>query len=159
MGDIEFISGEAELLDHISALWESLNELHGTLSPHFHEAFEKRTFHDRKEELIAKSQVGRLRIDIACTRGQRKAIGYCVSTVDREGNGEIDSIFVEESYRHRGIARQLMTSATSWLESLGVNQKRVVVAFGNDEVLSFYTKFGFYPRSFTLFHKPSDPLG
>ena len=153
MDEFEYISGGPELLDNIADLWAKLNQLHGNISPHFCEVFQQRAFHDRKKELIAKSKTGKLRVDIARLNSGLDVIGYCVSTVDSNKEGEIDSIFVEEQYRCQGIAQQLMKSTLGWMGNLGVTKKHVSVVFGNDKALAFYKKFGFYPGTFELIQK------
>ena len=151
--EIEYAPGGIELLDDIAPLWGKLNQLHGTVSPHFREVFQKRTFLDRKEGLAAKSVGGGLRVDVARSNNGQDRVGYCVSTIDSEGIGEIDSIYVQEEYRCRGIASHFMIAALAWMDSLRVAKKRVVVGFGNDQALGFYERFGFYPANFELIQK------
>jgi ribosomal protein S18 acetylase RimI-like enzyme len=157
MNEFEYISGGPELLANIAPLWAKLNQLYSNLSPHFCEVFQRRVFRDRKKELIAKSQTGSLRVDIARSNNGVDIVGYRVSTVNSEGEGEIDSIFVEEQYRCQGVAQQLMKSALAWMNSLGVTKKHVLVAFRNDKALYFYEKFGFYPANFELIQKITNP--
>ena len=64
--------------------------------------------------------------------------------------GELDSIFIEESYRLQGIGMTLISRAIAWLDAYGAIRKRVSVANGNGEALEFYRKFGFYPRMTVL---------
>lgn len=153
ISNFEYISGGTELLDDIAHLWTNLNQLHANVSPYFFGVFENRVFNDRKKELLAKAQSEKLRIDIVKTKDNSNVIGYCVSTAKIKGQGEIDSIFVEEQYRHQGVARQLMNSALEWMNSLEVTRKTILVAFGNDKALAFYKKFGFRPSNFELVHK------
>ncbi|MCG0275390.1 MAG: GNAT family N-acetyltransferase [Thermosediminibacteraceae bacterium] len=64
--------------------------------------------------------------------------------------GEIDSIFVEEKYRNYGLGDRLMKRALEWLNSNHVKTKIIMVAEGNENVLEFYKKYGFYKRRIIL---------
>lgn len=151
--EIGYVSGGIELLDDIAPLWVKLNQLHATVSPHFRPESQKRTFDERRQELIGKSACGRFRIDIARPKNRLGTIGYCVSTIDMERTGEIDSIYVEEAYRNLGVGSHLMNTALAWMESCDVAKKQVVAGFGNDAALGFYERFGFFPANFELIQK------
>lgn len=153
MDEIEFISGSVELLDEIEQLWNSQKKFHCDVCTHFAENFGKRHFQQRKKELCEKSETGKLRIEIARIKGEPEPVGYCVSSVDKDGNGEIDSIFVKSSYRRLGIASRLVDASLKWMDSLGAKKKTISVLFGNDTAIDFYKKFNFYPRTFELEQK------
>jgi ribosomal protein S18 acetylase RimI-like enzyme len=148
--EIDYLSGGVELLDAMGPLWEKLNALHAIVSPHFADSFRKGSFGMRKAHLLDKSKTAQLRVDIAQEHGSPRLVGYCVSTVDTEGTGEIDSLFVEENCRGRGIGGRLMQAALSWMNERGAKKKHLAVAFGNTAALGFYERFGFYPRNIEL---------
>jgi len=75
-------------------------------------------------------------------------IGYCVSTVDNRKVGEVESLFIEDRYRGLGIGDNLMKKALSWMDNVSTVKKIINVAYGNEKVFSFYSKYGFYPRSY-----------
>ncbi len=77
-------------------------------------------------------------------------IGYCISTVNKELIGEIDSLFVEKEYRKYGLGDQLMNRALDWLNNNKVKTKIIGVAEGNENVLEFYKRYGFYKRRVIL---------
>lgn len=138
-------------------MWEKLNRHHANVSPHFKEAFRQFTFDERRERLLAKARTGKLRIDLARKCGEREYAGYCISSIDTDRQGEIESIFVEERRRGRGIGQALMQRALAWMDGKGVSQRSVAVAFGNEEAFRFYAKFGFYPRITRLRWKGKAP--
>lgn len=153
MQRIEYVVGGLELLDAVGPLWEQLNEHHGRRSPHFADEFGERTFADRKTDLLEKASRSTVRVDLARATVAARFVGYCVSSVDREHVGEVDSIYVESEYRGLGIGNVLMERTLSWMDSVGVDSKVIVVAFGNEESFAFYSRYGFFPRHTVLRHR------
>ena len=72
--------------------------------------------------------------------------GYCISSVDKNNTGEIDSIFVLHSCRGLGIGEQLMQKGLQWMDEIGAEKIVVNVAAGNEQAFGFYERYGFYPR-------------
>lgn len=77
-------------------------------------------------------------------------VGYCISTINSEPAGEVDSFFVEEQYRKQGLGDKLMQRALEWLDINKAKTKIIVVAEGNENVLEFYRRYGFYKRRIVL---------
>lgn len=150
MIEIEYQIGESELLDSIEGLWSKLNLHHAEVSPHFSDQFRLNTFEKRKKDLVEKAIEGKLWIEVVKTTADRTIVGYCIGTVCSERVGEIDSIYVDPSFRGQGIADQLMSNIMSWLDSQNVIRKIVVVATGNESIFPLYQKYGFFPRTSTL---------
>ena len=112
------------------------------------------TFDKRKAYFVKVSAAGPLKLDLAFDpEGKGRYVGYCVSSCSAEKTGEIESIFVEDSYRSGGIGSALMTRALAWLDENGSIRNRVAASDGNDGVWDFYQKFGFYPRLTVLEQK------
>ena len=132
-----------DAIGSIRPLWEALNLLHQERSTDFKEHFKTNTFERRIEKFLALPD-GRLYVRAAEDSGA--IVGYVVATVSAEGAGEIDSIFIEDEYRARGVGRALMEQALAWLSGAGCGKISVGVAEGNDEVFEFYRRFGFFPR-------------
>ena len=133
-----------ESIDLIKPLWEQLNQHHLIRSPDFRQHYEQMTFEARKTDLLKKE-----RLCIILALSDRARIGYCVCTIAGE-TGEIDSIFVEDTYRRSGIGEQLMNRALAWLKAGGAKKKIVGVAAGNETAIPFYESFGFLPRMTVL---------
>ena len=72
-----------------------------------------------------------------------------IATVTGE-EGEIDSLYVDATYRGMGVGEGLMRRALNWLKGKPVNTRKLLVAAGNEEVLAFYARFGFYPKHILL---------
>ncbi len=147
---IDFIHGGPEYLDAIQPLWLQLNAHHGSLTRHFQEHYRTFTFVQRRSHMLDDARSGLLRVDLAFDTVESRSIGYCVSIIDEKNAGEIESIFVEPEYRGRNIGDELMSAALRWMDEHTVAKRMLSVAVGNEAVLPFYTKFGFYPRMVVL---------
>lgn len=152
MNEISYITGGMELLDAVAPLWEELNRHHRTVSEHFADAFAAFTFEVRRQPLVEKAAQGRLRVDLAkCGDGSdARYCGYCVSSIDTAGVGEVDSIYVCPEHRGQGVGDGLMRRALGWMDAEHVKCKTIVVVWGNEQVLPFYQRYGFYPRAISL---------
>ena len=110
------------------------------------------TFFQRKSYWLINLKSGQLRIDLPQIEDSHAVVGYCV-TIINEDLGEIESLYVDQPFRKMGIGNCLVTRALNWLNNQSVKTKRVNVAVGNEEVLRFYGRHGFLPRSITLEQK------
>jgi ribosomal protein S18 acetylase RimI-like enzyme len=150
MHNIEYTVVGAEKLDIIRPLWEKLIEHHRKRATHFKRLLESIDFEKRKIELLERSKIGHLRIDLAYDAEAGKLVGYCVSTINDKKHGEIESICVDPRLRRSGIASSLMEKALQWMDDMSTERKVLVVAAGNEEVYAFYERYGFHPRSIIL---------
>jgi diamine N-acetyltransferase len=134
----------------IKALWEGLNAHHLSRSTYFKAHFSKFTFEKRMEDLKKRD---RLMVYVAEDNGEN--LGYFIATVDSLA-GEIDSLFVKQSNRGKGLGKELMSLALKWLEQQNCETIRVSIAEGNEHALDFYRKFGFAERLIVMqrTHKP-----
>jgi ribosomal protein S18 acetylase RimI-like enzyme len=147
---IEYRAADEKGLDLIRELWTELNHFHVGKSVYFRQHYEGMTFEVRKGQLLKITAQGSLRIDLAIDTEKNRTIGYCVSSVSFEKAGEIESIFVLESYRRRGIGTILVGNALAWMDTMEVEKKRVSVSYGNEEMWVFYRTFGLMPRMTVL---------
>jgi ribosomal protein S18 acetylase RimI-like enzyme len=107
----------------------------------------------RKKQLLEKSCQGALHIDLARDSNTEEHIGYCVTTINPEKQGEIESLFIEKEYRGMGIGDNLMARALAWLKTMSVQKTILGVAEGNESVFPFYRRYNFYPRVTILWQK------
>jgi diamine N-acetyltransferase len=149
MNNFEFINGGRELLDLVQPLWEKLNKHHEINSNYFSDRFKNLKFEVRKNKFIKDNNLV-VKIDLINDVEKGLYIGYCISTINKELIGEIDSLFVEKDYRKYGLGDKLMNRAIEWLNSNQVKTKIIGVAEGNENVLEFYKKYGFYKRRVIL---------
>ncbi len=146
----EIIEIASQDLDTIGPLWEKLNEHQKARSPHFSRHYARRTWLARKTELLETSKNGSLRIDIAKDLDTGNLIGYCVSTVSADRHGCLESIYLEPDCRKYGIGDALIKKALDWMNEKQAKTKTLIVGVGNEEVLSFYARYGFYPKHITV---------
>jgi ribosomal protein S18 acetylase RimI-like enzyme len=147
--EITYIEGNEKDLDLIQPLWENLRQHHQKKSENFQDHYQNFDFNERKEDLLKKSSDGSLRVDLA-KDPEGQVLGYCVSSLSPELEGEIDSIYVDETWRSEGIGSRLMERALEWMDENHVKKRRILVANGNEEALEFYARYGFYHRATVL---------
>ena len=153
---VEIQTGGREFLDRVAPLWRGLRAHHAGVSEHFSDQLASRSFEDRRRDLVSKAI--KMKVDVACA-GERD-IGYCITTIDKENRGELDSLFIDEDYRRVGLGRRLAESAVEWLKAEGAHPIFLTVVVGNDEAVRFYETLGFYPRTVVMVYKePSQGLG
>ncbi|OXT09409.1 GNAT family N-acetyltransferase [Thermoanaerobacterium thermosaccharolyticum] len=145
MSNFEFISGGRELLDLVQPLWEKLNKHHEMNSKYFSDKYRNLKFEDRKNKFINDKNL-KIKIDLIKEKEKDLCIGYCISSIDKDLIGEIDSLFVEMEYRNCGLGDKLMNRALEWLNINHAKTKIIGVAEGNENVLEFYKRYGFYKR-------------
>lgn len=149
LSNFEFTHGSVELLNLVQPLWEKLKEYHEINSNYFSDDFRNLTFEVRKNK-FTKDKNLKVKIDLIKDKKNGLYIGYCISTISTDLVGEIDSLFVDEEYRKYGLGDKLMNSALEWLNSYEVKTKIIGVAEGNENVLEFYKRYGFYKRRVIL---------
>lgn len=148
--DINYIELNKEQINLIKPLWDNLRDYHSELSTHFPERYDAVKFEDRREEMLKKSENGVLKIDLVEDKNTASYVGYCISSISKENVGEVDSIYLDNRYRSSGIGSKLMERALNWMDEKGVETKKIVVAVGNEDLLSFYERYNFFPRHLIL---------
>src|SRR5215218_10504120 len=118
-------------LDAVRPLWEKLRAHHVPLLSKFSGEGPPFDFASRKQEILAKAAAGKIRVELVSVTPDAVDFAYCVSTVSAGGRGEIDSMFVEEQFRCRGIGSQLVRHALAWMDDMGASSKVVTVAHAN----------------------------
>lgn len=142
--EIVYKTGDGSIIDEAGDLWNELNRVHFEKSRDFKAEYQRYTFQDRRRELLNK---GELFIIIALLDNEK--IGYCISSLS--GNvGEIDSIYIKPNYRGNSIGSALIKKSLDWIRSS--QAEKIILRFiaGNEEVLNFYSKFGFKPSHVEL---------
>ena len=150
---ILYKSGGFEIIDQIADLWQDLNRHHASVSKHFSSHFESFTFQTRISSLQEKSRRNGVWIGVAIDSEANLKTGYCISSIDANNHGEIDSIYVKPEYRNRGIAGELMHRAMEWLADRQAKEISIGVVHGNESAHGFYARFGFFPKVAILMKK------
>ena len=140
-------SGGFELLPRIRALWYELKDHHSRLHPGFPDMSTPR-FELRESGLKAKA--ADLLVDFVVHKSDGREAGYCLSAIHGSAMGEIESLYVREEFRGRGIGGELARRALCWMDEKHVKSKCVSVLSGNREAVAFYERFGFRPRVYEM---------
>ena len=143
---MDIIELDRSRLPEIEDLWKELNSHHSQRSSNFKQYFDTLTFQDRLKQLMCKEN-----LSLFAVADTGLFVGYCIVTADRN-RGEIDSIYVKASHRGQRIGHELMMRAMEWLRMHDCRETSIYVAEGNEQVLSFYEKYGFSKR-FTVMAK------
>jgi len=144
---IKYFEIDKKELDQIKDIWNKLRLQHQLKSRYFSKDYENIAFKDRKEQLLKKSEKWVLKVDLAFDN--ENIVGYCVSSVSND-RGEIDSIFIEEEYRSVGIGDKLMKRSLTWMDNMGVKNRKIQISVGNEDAIEFYSRYGFYPKHILL---------
>jgi diamine N-acetyltransferase len=156
MHTVTYRTSGIDEIDLIRPLWEQLNAYHHARASSFKAHYEQMIFEDRKLHFFKVHGSGELRLDLALDTGTGGYVGYCVSSISAEKDGEVESLFVDAAYRSEGIGTVLLTRGLAWMDARGVKRKRVSVGNGNEPALAFYRKFKFYPRM-TVLEQKTEP--
>ena len=156
MQPIEYKILAKDKLAEIKPLWEELNLIHLDDSVYFKEHYAAFSFEKRSAGWLNLPEE-RFHLLIAATK-ESGPVGYCVSTIDTTGKGEIDSLFVRSVFRQQGIGKTLSEKSLEWLQENRCNPIRLTVSYGHESVFGFYQRLGFYPRLITLELKDNNSL-
>ena len=151
---VEYKRVAAHKLTEIKTLWEELNRIHLVDSVYFKEHYATFSFDKRSAPWLRLTEEN-FHLLVAETKDST-LVGYCVSTIDANQKGEIDSLFVTPAFRQQGIGRALVEESMRWLQRNQCKPICLTVSHGHESVLAFYQQLGFYPRSTTLEFKGQD---
>ena len=89
---------------------------------------------------------------LVANRTGRGPVGFLIGTVEREipiyrlkEYGFIHDLWVEEEYRHEGVARQMVMRAVERFAEIGVAQVRLDTAAANEAARRLFERCGFRP--------------
>jgi ribosomal protein S18 acetylase RimI-like enzyme len=138
-------------ISQIRPMWEELNNIHGKLSTNFKEHFESFTFEKRLKQIEEKESYS-----VFVAKDGSNYVGYSIASINSK-IVEIYSIYIKPQNRNNKAGESLIASAESWLKSKGINKIHVLVAEGNESVLGFYNKQGYYKKYTVLEKKAKIP--
>lgn len=132
---------DRENYHEIKGLWDGLNAFHGEVAENFKDHFATLTFEKRMQAIFRKEHCA----IFAAADNAGYTGGYCIASVEK-GRGEVDSLFVDPACRKRGVGAKLIRAALDWLDGKGCAEIYLFVSEGNESVLEYYERFGFYKR-------------
>ena len=132
-------------LHRIRFLWEELNEYNNSLHRKcFGEKLPKDWAHE-SQDLIKRAQECRIRFHLA--RVNKEIVGYCLSSINNDLQGEIISLFVCPEFRDKGIETCLANKHMKWFCENNVRSIFLYVHPCNCDAIRFYWKFNFFSHS------------
>lgn len=149
---IKYVNTDHRGLELIRPLWEGLINHQSSVSSFFSESIltNINKFEQRSRELLKKAEEGALKITFAFDEETGEYVGYCMGSITKENLGEVESLYLSDQYRGKGIGDVLITQILEWFNENKVEDIHILVIYGNERVLPFYERFGFYPRSYSL---------
>ena len=124
----------------------------------FHEALDPAKYGFREaparmyDKWLAARSADPRSVFLVADAGAGRLVGFLVGTVEPELSiyrlkefGFVHDVWVEEKYRHEGIARQMVTLAVERFRDIGVRQVRLDTANANDAARGLFTACGFRP--------------
>lgn len=128
---------------------ESLNKHHNNKSIYFSSSYPRVTFDERVKNYRANEKSGKYRIEVLTSSETETIIGFCIIYIKLD-LGKIEVLYVDENCRRIGIGTKLINNAMKWFALNNIHEIELTVVYGNDDAISFYQKFGFYPRSYIM---------
>lgn len=126
----------------IEPLWSKLNNLHLDESPYFKDHYKRFSFSERIKSLL---EIPEDNILIEVVKKDKNICGYSVSSIKNE-DGEIESLFVSNEDRGKGLGEILVKNSIDWMKKRKCKKIQVSVSYGHESVFGFYKKLGLYPR-------------
>lgn len=131
-------------LARIKPLWIELNQIHLADSVYFKEHYTHFSFEERIGSWVNIPEKN-FHMLVAETEDST-LVGYCISTIDENRKGEIDSLFVSDAFRKQGIGTVFMKKSMEWLLTNQCKPIRLSVSYGHEKVFGFYQQLGLFPR-------------
>jgi diamine N-acetyltransferase len=147
--DIKYIAADVKDVGLIAPLREKTRQYHQQRSPHFKRLFAGPNIDEAYKQALEKA-VGGILLDLAEDTATDKIIGYCLSTIGEDNNGEIASIYIEPEYRRRRVGYKLLERALDWMDKRAVIRRTLCIGAGNEEVVDFYRHFNFQVRTIVM---------
>ena len=127
-------------------LWTKLMEFHRTLSTHFELADDA----ENVWESFVRKQLDELNSLLIVAEFSGSIVGFSLASIQSNipvfkinKYGVIYDLFVEETFRGRGIGRKIFDFAREWFEQNGVEHLQVSVAHHNPVAQRFWHAMGF----------------
>lgn len=145
---------DASSIDEVAVLWKKLFALHHYLRYDVVIQPSDRNWIRRRNKLLEKADD----ILVITTKVEDELVGYLIVSVHKCDMtiGEVESLYVLDDYRNEDIGSEMMNEAMNWLNYKGVAIQRISVGVENEQVVEFYQKLGFTPKSIILEKRSDD---
>ncbi|MDP4107498.1 MAG: GNAT family N-acetyltransferase [Bacillota bacterium] len=138
-------------LDEIEILrkpLEKLHNYHNGKSKYFSGDYPRITFEERIIGYRKNTKFGEYRIELLYESNTMNLIAFSI-VYGKKVSGKIEVLYVDEGYRRNNLGTKLMDNAMNWFREKEIYDIELTVVYGNQAV-SFYEKFGFFPRSIIM---------
>ena len=146
----KIIDWDPDDLKGIQPTWEKLALYHAETSKYFKNYFSNYPFSIRESKLRKHGENGKTKIDLVIDEITNITYAHCISIIDCNGKGELESIYVDKDLRGMSFGKKLMNRSIEWFKENNIDEFAIEVAVGNEEVLNFYENFGYKPFSYNL---------
>lgn len=146
----EIIEWDSTDIDAIQPTWEELTVHHAVTSKYFAEFFSNYPFEVRRAKFVKGAKGGKMKIDLLVDSNTQECFGHCLSLIREDHSGELESLYINPIVRGLSFGKEFVERAMIWFDNEGIDKIGIEVAVGNDEVLSFYQKFGYFTFSYNL---------
>jgi ribosomal protein S18 acetylase RimI-like enzyme len=147
----QFQVGSIELLPYCQNLWELFIENQIQNAGEMADGIAAYLQSQRDGDLLAKTNDGKLHIQLLYTSNHQEPIGFCITSLSSDRIGEVEALYILEQYQGNNLGTKLLQNSLQWLEENNVSEQKLIVAAGNEQVFSFYEKFGFSHGYTTFF--------
>lgn len=151
MNSFQFKVGSVKLLPYCQNLWELFIENQIQNAGEMADGIAAYLQSQRDGGLLAKTSNGKLHIQLVYTSNHQEPIGFCITSLSSDRLGEVEALYVLDKYQGNNLGTKLMQTSLQWLEENNALEQKLIVAAGNEQVFSFYQKFGFHSSYTTLF--------
>ena len=147
---IDYIDVDHSQVNLIEELRERFVPFHLSLGTDFPEEYDREAMDRNMKKFLARAGKGAMRIFLARDRISERYVGFCMATLDPEGEGMIESFLVLDECRGSGIGTRLFQNALDWLEARSAVSIKLNVLPRNVRAIRFYERFGFRPLSLIM---------
>ena len=148
---IQFRTGGSEFIGETEPLWDQQKAYHLKIDSIHPESIVDITFESRMQQLTDKAV--HLLVVLAEDSDTGQVVGYGLGTINAAGLGEIDSVFVEESYRGQGIGTKLIRTILDWMEEKEARRIKIHVLEVNQQAFKLYRALGFETRQLEMLRR------
>ena len=153
MDSFKFREGSSELLSFCDNLWKLFIENQIQNAGEMSVGIAAYIKDLRDGGLLTKTKDGKLHVQLAYTSNENNSIGFCITSLSENHIGEVETLFVLDKYRGNNIGTKLFQRSLQWMEENNAQTQKLAVVAGNEQIFSFYQKFGFLLGCTVLFRK------
>lgn len=132
----------------IKELFRKLHAFNASLDPRFALSDVWETYFDAAIQQALRG--GEWLCLIACETGTNVPCGFALASVHRDSGMwhyhewvEVEALYVEDTWRGRGLAEVLLARACEWAERIGYSVVQLYVTASNERAIRFYRHAGF----------------